>query len=123
MERRSPRKRRKLEEPPHDIVLVHGVTDDGEGVRALRSRPGRLDAAEIRPARDGRPIGSAEVVRLREREGSPVLWDVETEFDGKPEPEPPRRTREGPPQVATDDYRRGWDAVFGSRRRTSDKPN
>ena len=65
---------------PHDIVLVHGRTQDGEGLRALRSRSERLELAEIRPARDGQPLqGSAELVQLRPRKESPLLYDVDVQ--------------------------------------------
>src|ERR1035438_2766899 len=38
-----------------DVVMVHGATDDGAGAKVLRARPGRLDAGEGRPMREGKP--------------------------------------------------------------------
>lgn len=103
-------------EPDHDVVLVHGRTPGGDGLRALRSRPGRLDLAEIRPVEDGRPIvAPAELVRLRERRGSPLLWDVDVLYasgdDARPSSGPPGH--QGPPRVATDAFRRNWEEIFG----------
>lgn len=109
-----------------DVVLLHGRTDDGEGLRGIRSRPGRLEMAEIRPARDGRPIGKAEVVRLRPRPEMPLLCDVEVQYapggeakaDSPGTPEHERtKPRSGPPRVASDLYRRNWDLIFGAARR------
>jgi hypothetical protein len=64
-----------------DVVLFHGPTEDGEGARVLRARPGRLDAGEVRPMRDGRPLaGGGEVVRLQPRADAPSLYDVAVEY-------------------------------------------
>lgn len=94
-------------EAEHDVVLVHSRTADGAGIRALRSRPGRLEAAELRPLKRGTPIMAGEIISLRERAGSPVLWDVEVVHrDGE--------THEGPPRVTTASYRRNWDSIFGA---------
>ena len=97
----------------HDIVLVHGRTDDGQGIKALRSRPGRLEAAEIRPLKEGQPLHSGELVSMNEREGSPLLWDVEVlhRVQGDKAGE---AQHAGPPQVASASYRRNWDEVFGA---------
>jgi len=104
-----------MDKEAYDVVLLHGRTDDGEGLRALRSRPGRLEAAEIRPTREGEHIGDAELVTLHPRE-VPILCDVEVQYDPRsPDPGP---VRAGPPRVASDAYRAGWDLVFGSNRLT-----
>jgi len=96
----------------HDIVLVHGRTEDGEGLRAIRSRPERLEAAEIRPIKDGRPINGAELIRLHQREESPLLYDVDVQC---PSEELSAGARGGPPRVSSRRYRNNWDAVFGRR--------
>lgn len=103
-------------EPHHDVVLVHGRTPAGDGLRVLRFRPGRLDLAEIRPVEDGKPIiAPADVIRLRERRGSPLLWDVDVLYtfgdDARLSPRP--SGHKGPPRVATDVFRRNWEAIFG----------
>ena len=103
----------KKPEPDHDVVLVHGRTEDGQGLRALRSRPDRLDLAELRPLRSGQPIqGAGEVVRLRQRGESPLLYDVDVQYHGEEQ-----GGTGGPPQVATQRYRDNWEAIFGKKRR------
>jgi len=101
-----------------DVALIHGVTPDGEGLQILRARGDRLELGAVRPLREGAPI-SGEVVTLRPRASFPALCDVETHFkptrtaDDRPEPTPPAASaRSGPAQVATDEYRRNWDAIW-----------
>lgn len=108
-----------------DVALIHGVTSDGEGFKILRARGDRLELGAIRPLREGAPI-TGEVVTLRPRAGFPALCDVETHF--KPAEEASDRQtpapsavvqRTGPAQVATDEYRRNWDAIW---ERSATKP-
>jgi hypothetical protein len=103
----------------HDIVLVHGRTDDGQGIKALRSRPGRLEAAEIRPIKEGQPLHSGELVSMNEREGSPLLWDVEVLH--RVQGEAGEAQNAGPPQVTSASYRRNWDEVFGATKKRGKK--
>ncbi|MCP4601754.1 MAG: hypothetical protein GY847_14765 [Proteobacteria bacterium] len=105
---------KKNEKDEQDIVLLHGPTEDGEGVRGLRARPGRLDLTELRPVDQGREVGPAEeVVRLRPHEKAPFVCDVdvinEPQIDQAPKSS---RDRSGPPSVATKAYRKNWDRVF-----------
>ncbi len=107
-----------------DVALVHGVTEDGGGLRVLRARPDRLEAAVLRPAKDGQPL-VADLVRLLPRDGSPLLWDVEVVYQRSDEEAPAEgghRARSGPAQVATEAYRRNWDALFSSSSNRT-KPN
>ena len=105
-----------------DLVLVHGVTEDGSGVRVLRRREATLEAGEMRPLEEGKPI-RGEVVKLTPRPECPVLFDAETavESPALPEPKAERRStvearsRSGPAQVASDSYRKNWDAVWKRR--------
>jgi hypothetical protein len=101
-----------------DVVLMHGPTDDGEGARVLRARPGRLDAGEVRPMREGRPLAvGGEVVRLEPRTGTPALFDVQVECTiPGPTGAPKAGGPTGPAQVATPAYRDNWDLTFGARR-------
>jgi hypothetical protein len=90
-----------------DVVLLQGPTDDGEGIRVLRARDDRLEAGEVRPLKDGRPLAAGEVVRLAPRESMPRVCDVEVMTTvGAP---PPGK----PAQVATSAYRASWDRIFG----------
>ena len=101
-----------------DVALIHGVTSDGEGLKILRARGDRLELGAVRPLREGAPI-TGEVVTLRPRANFPALCDVETLFkpsepgSDRQEPAPSAAVqRTGPAQVATDDYRRNWDAIW-----------
>ena len=105
--------------PPSDVALIHGVAPDGDGLQIVRARDNRLELGVVRPLREGAPI-TGEVVTLRPRPNFPALCDVETHYkpalpaapaaaDASP---PLLAARTGPAQVATDEYRRNWDAIW-----------
>lgn len=103
-----------------DVALLAGPTADGKGVTVLRAKRGRLEAGEVRPLEPGKPI-VGEVVSLKPRKSFPLLCDVETHVDVQAavaQPRPRESTveskvhRSGPPQVASDAYRRNWDAIY-----------
>jgi hypothetical protein len=101
------------EDPPHplpgsDVVLLTGPTEDGEGIRVVRARDERLEAGEVRPLKEGKPLGGGEIVKLAPREGAPRVCDVQVLTKLGPD------TRgSGPPQVATSAYRESWERIFG----------
>lgn len=103
-----------------DVALVCGVSEDGQGVEVIRKRGDRLETGTVRRLEAGKPI-HGEVVRLRPRPQAPFLCDVEVEFT----PREQRGEREtlaansGPAQVATESYRKNWDAVYGRGRKPS----
>lgn len=110
---------------PQDVVLVHGVTEDRQGLRVIRSRNQLLEAGEVRPLKEGQAITS-DVVRLHPRPGAPFLCDVETTYsppspprkvgtEGKPQLKNKRPTTTGPAQVASQTYRENWDAIWAKR--------
>lgn len=99
-----------------DVVMLRGKTDDGGGTRVLRARPGRIEAGEVRPMQEGKPLGSGEIVRLEQRADAPALYDVHVEHELKAP-----RSLEKPAQVATKAYRESWERTFG--RRATDVPN
>ena len=104
-----------------DVALVCGLTDDGQGVEVIRKRGDRLETGTVRKLEAGKPI-HGEVVRLRPRPQAPLVCDVEVEFDAAARDSSSRRSERsravssGPAQVATDTYRKNWDAVYGSRK-------
>lgn len=99
-----------------DVVMVHGKTEDGEGTKVLRARPGRIDAGEMRPLREGKPLsGPGDIVRLAKRPESPALYDVQVEHVLEGQGPEPSRGADGPAQVATKAYRESWDRTFGPR--------
>ena len=119
----------KKDEPPPagqdeardpDVVLVHGRTSDGQGLRALRARSRRLELAEIRPAKAGQPLHrDGELVQLKPREESPLLYDVEVHYRAGEQQEDGHG---GPPRVTSQQYRDNWETIFGKRRK-KDPPN
>lgn len=123
--------------PKRDVVLVHGVTDDGAGVKVIRQRDDRLEAGAVMPVRDGQPL-NGDLVTLRQRPELPLLFDVEVEYEqprAAPGDEAPAESKAtsdvsadadssshvGPARVANKPYRQGWDRIWGraSKRRLS----
>lgn len=98
------------EEKGKDLALLQGPTEDGEGARILRFRDGNISAGELRPLKDGQPIHSQELLRLRPVEGAPALCEVEVMHDLKPS-----RSHGGPARVANAAYRRNWQNVFARK--------
>jgi hypothetical protein len=118
-ERRHPRGKRGV--PKKDLALVFGPTADGEGVNVLRRRVGAtaVEAGTLRPLREGQAI-LGEVVHLEPRAEAPFLFDCETDEELSNASAP---SLAGPPQVATEQYRRGWDAIWGLRPRSPSAAN
>ena len=111
------------------MVLVHGRTDDGKGLKVLRKRADELYTGEVRPLEDGKPI-SGEVVSLRPRPDLPLLCDVEVHADtgavaGTTGPSadtsPTAKRSGGPAQVSSEAYRSGWDRMWGQRKARKDR--
>lgn len=100
--------------PPGDVALVFGKDEHGTHILRRRSEDAPVEAGVLRPLQSGKPI-EGEVISLSPRSDTPLLFDVKSEL---PSPYPAARpTSDGPAQVASDAYRRGWDAVWGRRRR------
>jgi hypothetical protein len=78
-----------------------------------RSEEAPIEAGLLRPMREGKPI-RGEVVSLTQRQDLPMFYDVKSEFGAPAEPDG-RLLGDGPAQVASDAYRKGWDAVWGRR--------
>ena len=105
----------KKPESGFDVLMPHGKTEDGEGARVLRARPGRLEAGEVRPLREGKPLVKGEVVSLSRRKDAPALYDVKVEHavEAPQAMASPQKTTPGPAQVATRAYRESWERIFG----------
>jgi hypothetical protein len=98
-----------------DVVFLHSPTDDGKGLRVIRSRDGQIEAGEMRPLEEGKTI-TGDVVQLKPREGAPHLCDVTVTYSA-PKPAAAADTRLGPKkpaQVASATYRDSWDRIFGA---------
>lgn len=100
-----------------DVALLYSRTDDGQGYRMLRAREGRLEAGEVRPLQEGKPLHGGELVTLKPHEKAPWICDVEKACE-LPSRAPAESS--GPAQVATDAYRRNWERIF-ARSSESDK--
>jgi hypothetical protein len=101
----------KKEPGDFDVVLPRGKTADGEGTQVLRARPGRIEAGEVRPMREGKPLTAGEVVSLTPRADAPAFFDVKVEH--VVEGPVAKGTAHGPAQVATAEYRESWERTFG----------
>jgi hypothetical protein len=99
-----------------DVALVCGVSEDGQGLEIIRKRGERLETGTVRRLQSGKPI-HGEVVRLRPRENTPLVCDVEVEV-GPPQG-PALAANSGPAQVATDNYRKNWEAIYGQKAKPS----
>ena len=110
-------------EQDSDVVYVHSPTDDGDGLRVVRARHGKVEMGEVRPIAEGKPL-TGEIVSLRPREGSPRVCDVTVEYaktDGTKPEGATASAAKGPAQVATTTYRDNWESIFGSAVRPSKK--
>jgi hypothetical protein len=95
-----------------DVVLLHSATEDGNGVRVIRARPDRVEAGEVRPVQEGKPLApNAQIVKLKPRDEAPRVCDVEVQYAH--EGDDAAQSRHGPAQVATKNFRDNWEAVFG----------
>jgi hypothetical protein len=107
------------EPPAGDIALVLGKDADGLHILRRRSQEAPIEAGLLRPVREGKPI-VGEVISLTQRPDLPMVFDVKSEFkpDSGPSEGPvaDRLSPDGPAQVASEAYRKGWDAVWGRRR-------
>lgn len=112
----APAKQRALPEKggkkKNDVVLIQGISEDGEALAVLRAREDRVEAGIVRTVKEGE-LGQGELVRLKPRPESPLVCDVEVQL-----PENALNARggsdahHGPAQVATQTYRDNWDAIW-----------
>lgn len=93
----------------HPALWV-GTTKDGN---PLFHRRGESGLREMRPLKEGQPIGDGEIVTLHETNLSPVLW--ESESHGRVS-----TGHDGPARYTTQAYRDNYEANFG---RKDDLPN
>jgi hypothetical protein len=95
--------------PDSDVVLVYGRSEDGRSYDVLRQRGKQIEAGRMGPLDEGKPI-HGEVVRLKPREESPALFDVEVQHDA-------RASSGRPAKVATEQYRKGWESIWAQKQR------
>jgi hypothetical protein len=98
-----------------DVAFVFGKDERGLHILRRRSEDAPVEAGVMEPLAEGRPI-TGEVVSLKQRKDLPFLFDVKTVLEGQESGGAPEGDTQGPAQVATDSYRKGWDAMWGGRR-------
>jgi hypothetical protein len=101
-------------DPQADLAVILDRTEDNDGYQIMRRRGADqpVEFGTIRPLREGKSI-DGEVVTLKPRQDAPWLCEVNVELADprKTQPEP---APHGPAQVATSQYRQGWDAIWGN---------
>jgi hypothetical protein len=107
---------------PRDLAILQGPTEDGKGARVVRVKDGEISAGEVRPAREGEPVGDRELVRLTPLgDGGPICEVQVLHGPGEAQGESPAgredRSTQGPVRVANETYRKNWSAVFGNKRK------
>lgn len=100
-----------------DVVLLHSPTPDGEGVRVIRAREGRLETGEVRPVKEGKSLHGGEIVSLTPRTETPAICDVKVQYQAPARPPAiasDSRPHKGPALVNSSEYRDRWEDIFGT---------
>jgi hypothetical protein len=94
-----------------DVAFVFGKDERGLHILRRRSEDAPVEAGVMEPLAEGRPI-TGEVISLKQRKDTPFLFDVKTVLEAQESSN--ETTSDGKPaRVATDSYRKGWDAIWG----------
>ncbi len=99
----------KKEVSAEDVALLYSRSEDGQSYGVLRRRKDEIQVGTLRALEEGKPI-HGEVVTLRQRADSSVLFDVETEHAVAP-----MRKPSGPARITTREYRKGWDSIWSAK--------
>ena len=97
-----------------DVALIRGRTADGEGLNIIRQRNDQVEFGAVRPLKEGAPI-HGEVVTLKPRAEFPLLCDVDVAYAPPEQAADVKKRaedRRGPAQVASEQYRTNWDAIW-----------
>ena len=106
--------------PPGDVAMVFGKNEQGVHILRRRDENAPLETGLLQPLVEGRPI-TGELISMRQREDLPFLYDVKSELPAAATGASTESRSPGPSQVATDSYRKGWDAIWGPRGRSSSR--
>lgn len=90
--------------PGRDCILPLAKTESGDFYAVRHTADHRFETARMRPLKDGAAINGQRVVFAKQ--STDGILDVVGEYA-------PRGG--GPAQVATDDYREGWERIFGGK--------
>lgn len=111
----KPKVERAAPEKREDVVLIQGVSESGDALAVLRARNDRVEAGIVRAVKEGEPV-QGELLKLKPRDGNPLLCDVEVQVPGgtlnAPGGSDAKPSHGGPAQVASDSYRANWDAIW-----------
>lgn len=93
-----------------DMAIVVDRTSDREGLQILRRRSedSPVEVGTLRPLRDGKPV-DGEIISLRPRKDFPFVCNVKVEV-----PDQRRLIGDGPAQISTRRFRKGWEAIWGN---------
>jgi hypothetical protein len=102
-----------VSETKKDRALIVGETAD-KHVAVLRQRGegAPIEAGLVRPMKEGEPI-TGELVTLKPTAEQSPLCDVEVHHDARPQNL--QKAHAGPSRVSTEEYRSGWDQIFGAK--------
>lgn len=98
-------------QPVGDVAFVWGKNADGVHILRRRDENAPIEAGLLQPLVEGKPI-TGELISMKQRPDMPFLYDVKSEV---PAPASQERSTGRPAKVATDEYRKGWDAIWGKR--------
>ena len=112
--------------PVGDVAFVLGKNVDGVHIIRRRDENAPIEAGLLQPLVEGKPI-TGELISMRRREDAPFLFDVKSEL-AAPSADSSSSSSETqssgrPSKVATDSYRKGWDAIWGGRSSSSSGPD
>lgn len=112
------------EKPPgKDLMVIAGPEGPGGWIPCVRHRPDHtVTIGALKPMKDGDPIGSGEIVSLKEGDGP--VHEVETLWSGSDpglssDPEDGHGGK-GPAMVNSKAYGDGWERIFGSRQKVGE---
>jgi hypothetical protein len=106
--------------PVGDVAFVMGKNADGVHIIRRRAEDAPIEAGLLQPLVEGKPI-TGELISMRRREDAPFLFDVKSEL-AAPSSSSEQESTGRPAKVATDSYRKGWDAIWGGRATPSRRP-
>ena len=100
--------------PVGDVAFVMGKNADGVHIIRRRNEDAPIEAGLLQPLVEGKPI-TGELISMRRREDAPFLFDVKSELAAPSADSSDQPLSGRPAKVATDSYRKGWDAIWGGR--------
>ena len=107
--------------PVGDVAFVMGKNADGVHIIRRRNEDAPIEAGLLQPLVEGKPI-TGELISMRRREDAPFLFDVKSELAAPSGDSSDQPLSGRPAKVATDSYRKGWDAIWGGRANPSRRP-